>query len=57
MDPKDDNVTALSELQKMLEAFKRDASDYFSMGKFKARKALANGYTVTVTITKSSCQK
>lgn len=38
------------ELNVMLEAVMRDAGTYFRMGRFRAKKKLSNGATVTVEI-------
>lgn len=37
-------------LNTMLDAVKRDVSDYFRMGKVTAKKKLDNGAVVTITI-------
>lgn len=46
-----DEQTAGDELLRMLNALRRDPTDYFALGKYRARKKLSNGAVVTFTVT------
>lgn len=48
---KSDEAAALESLGVMLRAIKRDAWQFFGMGKFSCKKKLANGAVVRFSIT------
>lgn len=39
------------ELERMLDAIKKDAASFFAMGEFRCRRRLSNGAVVRVVIT------
>lgn len=41
---------AAQELETMLCAVNRDVRGYFQLGRYRAKKKLSNGYTVTIAI-------